>query len=502
MHRWLVVLAAACAAPPDTTDEVCPDTPPLAPKDIVPELGEFSSEGCVPGSLEGFDIEGLWYVQTTSGDSDFLSGPVRFDRKCNALYATGDTYADQTADYVHWGWGYVYDDRALGSSHLACRVEPDGSLWGQQAWYEAGFIRRSEFVAYPFGRIDGEAVAQGVEKLGEWAGPGGARSPWFLSINVRVHDEVAYLIAREGLFIIDVGDPRAPDQLGFFPSRGDAFNDVKIVEAAGGAVYAILASNNTSVAVVDVTDPRAPAEVHRLDPTGDGSTHTLFTQRIDGRTWAYFVDGTNPVLGIYDVTDPSAPIGIARYDASLDLPGLAWVPFHDLYVEGDRAYINATFAGFLILDLADPTRPRIVGRADTGDEYSHSNWVTVAGGRKISVHGGEGYGEHVKIVDVDEQSPTFLEVIGEYRTRDQVSVHNILAIGDRAYVAYYQDGLRILDLSDPTQPRQVAYYNTWNPYRARGYFYEGAYGVHVDDRGLIYVADSESGLLILRETGR
>ena len=59
----------------------------------------------------------------------------------------------------------------------------------------------------------------------------------------------------------------------------------------------------------------------------------------------------------------------------------------------------------------------------------------------------------------------------------------------------------MLDLSDPTQPTAVAHYQTW-PGPESGYgqsFYEGAIGVDLDtQKGLIYLADTHRGLLILQ----
>ena len=77
-----------------------------------------------------------------------------------------------------------------------------------------------------------------------------------------------------------------------------------------------------------------------------------------------------------------------------------------------------------------------------------------------------------------------------------------LQLGDLlAHLAHYQDGLRVLDLSDPTRPRPVAWANTWTYAGARGRsFYEGAVGLDVDPATRrIYVADSERGLLIYEE---
>jgi hypothetical protein len=67
-------------------------------------------------------------------------------------------------------------------------------------------------------------------------------------------------------------------------------------------------------------------------------------------------------------------------------------------------------------------------------------------------------------------------------------------------VTYYQDGLRVLDLQDPGNPRVVAHYHTW-PGAGPGYgqnFFEGAIGIDFDPvTGLIYVVDTHRGLFVL-----
>ena len=122
--------------------------------------------------------------------------------------------------------------------------------------------------------------------------------------------------------------------------------------------------------------------------------------------------------------------------------------------------------------------------------------MTEAGGRRVSVHGDEDFGAHVRMVDLDG-----LDEIGSYQTRPSVSVHNILAEEETAYVAYYQDGLRVLDLSDPTEPVEIAHYQTW-PGPESGYglsFYEGAIGIDLDsEKDLLFLADTHRGLIILR----
>ncbi len=223
------------------------------------------------------------------------------------------------------------------------------------------------------------------------------------------------------------------------------------------------------------------------------------------RIHTVFVDGgraylANSDLGleIWDLTDPVAPVVLGMF---VHPYGSGFTYLHDLFVAGDRAYLNFWDQGMAIVDVSDPEQPVLVGEFDDyGEHTSHSSWVTEVGARKIAVHGDEQFGAHVNIVDVTEGSDAFATSIGQWQTRPEVSVHNVMAAGSRALIAHYQDGVRVLDLSDPTAPVEVAHYQTWPGYdRAYGYsFFEGVLGVDWDlARGRVYVADSHRGLLVL-----
>jgi hypothetical protein len=58
--------------------------------------------------------------------------------------------------------------------------------------------------------------------------------------------------------------------------------------------------------------------------------------------------------------------------------------------------------------------------------------------------------------------------------------------------------VRVIDLADPTHPREVAHYNTLDWRSAYGHPFDGALGIRRVD-GLVYVADSARGLIIPRE---
>src|SRR6185369_178864 len=119
------------------------------------------------------------------------------------------------------------------------------------------------------------------------------------------------------------------------------------------------------------------------------------------------------------------------------------------------------------------------------------------------LHGEEAYGAHLFVVDVDPVSQLFVQPIASWKTRDFISIHNIMAFGTKAYFTHYQDGIRVLDVSNPLGPTQVGYYNTWDPQAdyTTSAFFEGAVGLDVDlTRHLVFVADSPRGLLILQDS--
>ena len=311
------------------------------------------------------------------------------------------------------------------------------------------------------------------------------------TVNVRMVGTVAYVVRLDGLFIVETVDPAHPVVLGSWHRTGDRYsNDVKLVEA-NGRRYALLA--DSPVDVVDVTDASQAHLVAQVPV----EAHTLFTETRDGHTYAYFgaLDGTTPV---FDISNPEAPQRLGAFDAKATY-------VHDLMVDNGIAYLNAWEEGFKVVDFTNPSQPLQIGEWKRGlldENYSHSSWAMHVGGQTVALHGDENWGAHLNVIDVDPASSRFMKPIGRYETRTYVSIHNVMAVGTKAYMTYYQDGVRVLDMQEPTRPKLVGYFNSWDPQgeRSTNGFFEGAVGLDVDPiRKLIFVADTPRGLLILRD---
>lgn len=498
--RWPVVscLLVAVAACGDNGPTVMPDAAPDAELPPVLEPGcsdtqddSFTTAAgfgpLTPGSLAGWDPTGRWSftgIRVGSTSSVYVQrqadGSVVFDGDADAP-GTIDDDAVFYRGRVTTNTDIVYDV-AMRISDL----QPDGSLRLQRAVCLGGGCRVCTARLVRAERNAGESIGEGLTLLGELRG-----ADWEdgFTFNVRVMGTLAYVIRTDGLKIIDTSDPANPTQIGQWRRSGEGYsNDLKIIDT-GDRRYVIIA--DSPVDIVDVTDPTSPSLAANIQE----DAHTVFTEERDGKRYAYIGDN-NGKAPVYDITDPTMPMRIIRYDF-----GASYV--HDLMIDNGVAYLNAWDAGLVVVDFTTPETPTTVGRWQPTPTYSsHSSWATTAGGRKIAVHGEEAYGAHLHVVDVDPVSPTFMKPIGEYKTRDHISIHNVMAFGDRAYLTYYQDGVRVLDLSTPTEPRLVGYYNTWDPQSSTNSpaFFEGAVGLDVDAaRDLVFVADSPRGLLILRD---
>lgn len=462
---------------------------------------EFPRDGCVPGGFAGDAAEGIYHLQLTFGEGFTATAAVRVDAPGAAwggvIGGRDATEARVSADDVILR--FATSDGDLRAVDLCAR-----DAAGQVTGHYARCTRDGDCFTAAVTGVEVEPLAEpaasGLTLLGEF-GPWPAYEQG-ITVNVRVADDVAYLARyQDGLRIVSVADPANIVELGHvpveYPDYGEIWNDVKLVDGPGDRRYALMASDVAGVVVVDVTVPvTASIVAHLGTPPEPGATTNVHTLFVDGGK-AYLA---NPELGleIWSLADPAAPVKLGAF-AHPEAQFFSYL--HDLYVEGDRAYLNYWDLGMAIVDVSDPADVRLIGSfEDYGETTSHSSWVTQIGEARIAVHGDEQWGAHVHIVDVTEGGAAFGNALAEWETRPAVSVHNVMASGNLAFMAYYQDGVRVLDLSDPAAPRPIAHFQTWPGHDpAYGYaFFEGAVGIDLDiGQGLVYVADSHRGLLVL-----
>src|SRR5687768_2756726 len=355
---FVVVGLVACGDGGSPTQPDAPVEPDASALDYTPgctDVDQTSPEmfataaelgPVTPGTLAGWDPNGRWFLTGTrvrglgpiGGTQSFHftkrgASEVIFDRNEQLVGSIDDSTIFQRLTFA-------FEDTQIVFARRVANLAGDGSLRADRAICDGTKCRVCTARLIRAERHDPK-VSEGLTLVGQLNGE--AWEDGF-TFNVRVVGNTAYLVRIDGLYIIDVTDPANPTELGHYRRTGDGYsNDVKIVDAAGGKRYAIIADFPSDV--VDVTNPAQPT----LSAQIPEEAHTLFTETRGGKTYAYFgnYDGTTPV---FDVTNPAAPVRLGRY-----VTGGSYV--HDLSVKDGIAYLNAWEAGLLMVDFTTPATP-------------------------------------------------------------------------------------------------------------------------------------------------
>ncbi|WP_233582420.1 LVIVD repeat-containing protein [Corallococcus sp. CA053C] len=293
-----------------------------------------------------------------------------------------------------------------------------------------------------------------------------------------------------GLTVFDVSDKHHPVMKKQISLPGDSYWNA--AWAKDDALY--IASQASGVIVYDISNPADPVFVRSLPGGAPLDIHTLF---VDGnRLYAMALWPVSQTL-IFDVSTPLVPVLLNRITIATGEDLFSYP--HDAFAYEGRLYISHTNSGYVVADVSDPYQVRELGRYAYALAYSHASAVGTFAGRTIAFEGGEGEGTHLRVLDVTD--PAHIQLIGEHRLRQSSSIHNMVLKGTRLYVAWYHEGVRVLDVANPTKPKEIAWFNNYREFDPgrQGHTYEGAIGMRVPGDGFIYAVDTARGLLIFKE---
>jgi len=274
--------------------------------------------------------------------------------------------------------------------------------------------------------------------------------------DVMIVGELAYVVKRSGLRIINVSNPIAPVEVGHLDDSGIPCQ----VYVSGS--YAYVADEDDGLEIIDISDPTSPTQVGSF--YNDSLSQGVY---ISG-SYAYIADYGRGLV-IVNISNPTLPV----QEAQISNGGAAY----DVYVLGDYAYMADGTDGLEIIDISDPTDPWLVGQVD---DVGSASGVYVLGDYAYVADGTDG----LEIFDVSNKWYPW-----EIAEISYITSYGICGFGPYVYVAYGEYGLGIVDISDPYHPDSV------------GSFSDGGFAESVYVNGsYAYVADNDDGLEILNCT--
>jgi hypothetical protein len=328
--------------------------------------------------------------------------------------------------------------------------------------------------------------------------------------------------------IYDVSDPKRPRELsrmGMIPGTHShkvrVENDLMVINREVNP-YQLGAPSDFKggLGIYDVSKPQKPKLLANWETHGMGVHRFDF----DGR-YAYISPTVKGYLGnivmILDLADPTRPVEVGRWW----MPGqwtaggevATWNKAHHPLRLGNRLYTSYWLGGFVILDIEDMSKPRLVSSYDTSPPFP---WPTHTAlpipfpiqNRRIMLVADEdvrrlwdSYPSFLWIFDIsDETRPSpfasyQIEGIDGTPQPDYTGCHqpSEIVTGTEIPVAWFAHGLRVIDIANPHAPREVAWYM---PAVKPGYGDDlrvQSNDVTVDRRGLMYLLDRIRGCHIL-----
>jgi choice-of-anchor B domain-containing protein len=304
-------------------------------------------------------------------------------------------------------------------------------------------------------------------------------------------------------------------------------------EAPDGSEYALFGCHH-GTSFVNITDPENVYEA--------GFQKGISSDWRDIKIWSHYayIVGDIPGCNLQIVDLQYFPDSI-HYVASFSFPGFTRA--HTLEQSGPFLYVNGgdyLNGGVFVLDLSsNPESPvkrgeweqlsvhdcRIVrdviwscngysGYISVINSSNKNNLQTIASwynGQNPVVHNCAltEDGRYLFVTDETFSPPGRLKIwnVGDLNNVqfirswhpsgiDSAAVHNVEINGSYALLAYYTAGVRVLDISDPENPTETAWYDTYPA--DNGNSWNGCKGIYMLPSGKIIANDKQKGLFVLK----
>lgn len=314
--------------------------------------------------------------------------------------------------------------------------------------------------------------------------------------------EYACIGASNGVHIIEVTNSAAPQFRAFIPGcvTNSIWRELKTYDK-----YLFMVSDDAGANCLQIADlsylPDSVHIVHQSDSIIKTS-HTIFVNK--NRLYCGGVRGSSLGSGlasmvVFDISNPAAPVLLRKL--SDDYPAISYV--HDMYVRNDTVYASAAYQGmhiYLFDTLTNTFNQLASFTTYPASGYNHSSALS-ADGKTLIFADEVPTGLPLKSVDIsDLQNITWLTNFRSTPASTATPHNPFMKYGHYIIVGYYQDGVQIFDVSNPSFPIRTGFFDT-NPSDGAGLAnpnYTGCWGVYVDlPSGNILASDMQNGLFVL-----
>jgi hypothetical protein len=381
-------------------------------------------------------------------------------------------------------------------------------------------------------------------------------------VQIMVHRGYAYIGHgySNGITVLAVRDPKNPRPVAFLPCPPDTraihlqTHDDLLLAVNGPSMWTMQVDAQAyysgspadllkgrqytaGIRIFDIAHPEAPREITFMATEGVGPHRIWYV----GGRYAYvsihYPEFTDQVLAIVDMAEPTRPEVVGKWW----IPGMwtgggetpSWpkgrrYALHHALVAGNLAYAAWRDGGLTVLDVSDPTRPKLLAHRNLDPPFgggTHSplplpdrNLLVLADEANFA-NCSQGL-RHTWLFDVREPTnPVSFATMPVPSEADYCAKggnfgpHNLWENRPGAFqssrfvfATYHNAGVRVFDIENPFQPREAGFFVPPDPERMfdprpnRPKVIQSA-DCFVDAQGVMYLTDNNAGLYVLQFEG-
>ncbi len=317
---------------------------------------------------------------------------------------------------------------------------------------------------------------------------------------------------------VDVSDPVNPAVIGVLPTstRASVWRDVKVY--ADHAFIVADAAASHGMQVFDLTQLRSVASPPALFEetavySGFGSAHNIVINEETGFAYAVGSNSSGTTCGgglhMINIQSPASPQFAGCFaDAGTGRAGTGYT--HDAQCvvyngpdadyQGKELCFGSNETALSISDVSDKGNPvKVVAVSYPNVAYTHQGWLS------------EDHRYFFMDDELDERRgliPTTRTIIwdladvddpivaDEYVAATSVIDHNLYVVGNYLYQSNYTSGVRILNIEDPTDPVEVAFFDVLPNDESMAF--NGSWSNYpFFDSGILVATSIDEGLFVL-----
>ena len=302
--------------------------------------------------------------------------------------------------------------------------------------------------------------------------------------------EYAILGCATGTAFFDVTDSANIVEVGFISGPTSNWREMKVFS---NYAYIVSEANNSKIQIVNLAN--LPASVN-LVGTSNMPSHTT-THSISQDGPYLYLHGCNNSFGqgvtVVDLTNPTSPVKRGGWNTHY---------VHDSRVRNDTIYACNIYdppGTITVINAADKDNlTTIASWVNNPNPFPHNAALTAGRTYIYTTDETSTPNGKLKIWNISNLSNVTFVANWMPTGITTAIVHNVEIYGNYALVAHYSAGIRLLNISNPIAPVEVAWYDTY-PTNNNSNF-NGCWGVYMFPSGKIIASDRFTGLYVLKSS--